>query len=407
MLLSLLTALSLSAAPAPKAPGVLVFNVYDQFDHARIMRTDGTPAGTALLHESCRAWLGPTVGRTTYFFAGDCTSGVTLWKTDGSRAGTVPVVAVTDKVAHKESYSIEFAILKGTPFLQTGSYPSVSSKLWRTDGTAKGTVVAVDLSRLGPHAYICGLTAWKDALYFWVRDDFDRLNMRLWRSDGTTAGSVEVAAFSPELTRLKPGCELHALSDALFFTTSSDAYPSQLWRTDGTAAGTALVRSFDPGGEISGLTLAAKTLFYRVLAVDGENWWKTDGVPGHEALVKTIALTGEVRREISTTTVGDRFFFSDSPPKGHLFTSQIWKSDGTPTGTALVKDLDLGKHPNDAPTDTILVGALGDTVFFLAENLVTDDRTENLELWKTDGTAAGTVLVQKIGWKAPKKAKKQ
>ena len=67
---------------------------------------------------------------------------------------------------------------------------------------------------------------------------------------------------------------------------------------------------------------------------------------------------------------------------------ELWKSDGTEAGTVLVKDIHPGAGDYDGPSSLTGVGG---TLFFAA-----DDGTHGRELWKSDGTEAGTVLVKDI-----------
>ena len=67
--------------------------------------------------------------------------------------------------------------------------------------------------------------------------------------------------------------------------------------------------------------------------------------------------------------------------------TELWKSDGTAAGTTLVKDINSGDGSSN-PTDLTYVNG---TLFFSAI-----DGTTGRELWKSDGTAAGTTLVKNI-----------
>lgn len=73
-----------------------------------------------------------------------------------------------------------------------------------------------------------------------------------------------------------------------------------------------------------------------------------------------------------------------TPP---TYGDELWKTDGTAAGTSLVKDINPGTA-NSNPTDLVTVG---NQVFFVA-----NDGTDGTELWKSDGTAAGTVMVKDI-----------
>lgn len=67
---------------------------------------------------------------------------------------------------------------------------------------------------------------------------------------------------------------------------------------------------------------------------------------------------------------------------------ELWKSDGTDAGTVLVKDIRPRERGSRRRfTDRSLIES-GGTVYFAA-----DDGTHGLELWKSDGTEARTVMV--------------
>ena len=67
--------------------------------------------------------------------------------------------------------------------------------------------------------------------------------------------------------------------------------------------------------------------------------------------------------------------------------TELWKTDGTGAGTAMVKDIWSGSV-SSKPTWLTDVGG---TLYFSAR-----DTTHGRELWKSDGTAAGTTLVKDI-----------
>jgi ELWxxDGT repeat protein len=64
--------------------------------------------------------------------------------------------------------------------------------------------------------------------------------------------------------------------------------------------------------------------------------------------------------------------------------SELWRTDGTPAGTTLVKDVNPG-HDGSYPMELTVVGS---KLFFVAHN-----SRFFPTLWRSDGTAAGTTLV--------------
>src|SRR5258706_4699149 len=91
---------------------------------------------------------------------------------------------------------------------------------------------------------------------------------------------------------------------------------------------------------------------------------------------------------------GTLFFTANDGVHGY----ELWKSDGSAAGTTMVKDIFPGGDfdyynwtysPNSSYPGNLT--NVNGTLFFSA-----DDGTVGQELWKTDGTAAGTTLVKDI-----------
>jgi ELWxxDGT repeat protein len=107
--------------------------------------------------------------------------------------------------------------------------------------------------------------------------------------------------------------------------------------------------------------------------------WVTDGTSQGTHLVQSVGI-GSIS---NIKTVGSRVFFTfDDSIHGN----NLWTSDGSAAGTVLV-DIAPGGG-NSAPSDLTYVGG---ELYFAA-----NDGTNGSELWKSDGTAAGTVMVADI-----------
>jgi ELWxxDGT repeat protein len=133
------------------------------------------------------------------------------------------------------------------------------------------------------------------------------------------------------------------------------------------------------------LTNVNGTLFFQADdGTSGYELWKSDGTSTGTVLVKDIRPGPSSSFPFGLTNVnGTLFFHANDGTNG----DELWKSDGTSTGTVLVKDIRPG------PSDSFPSGLtnVNGTLFFEA-----NDGTSGYELWKSDGTSTGTVLVNDI-----------
>ncbi len=245
------------------------------------------------------------------------------------------------------------------------------------------------------------LTAVGATLFFVARDGVH--GWELWKSDGTGAGIVLVKDINPSGSS-NPGGPGGAFPGAptsvggtLFFPADDGVHGFELWKTDGTRVRTTLVKDINRASSSAPclLTRVRRTLFFeansKLPSFGGTQLWKSDGSRAGTVLVKSFAEPSDFTYSSCyqlaelTSADGTLYFEGDDGVHG----SELWKSDGTRAGTRMVKDINP-EGPTSLNYFHWLTNVQG-TVYISA-----DDGVHGSELWKSDGTKAGTVMVKDI-----------
>ncbi len=156
-----------------------------------------------------------------------------------------------------------------------------------------------------------------------------------------------------------------------------------------TSSAQSLVRDIRTGNNSSnpyGLTVAGSLAFFAANnGFNGTEIYKTDGTTSGTVMVRDINPASATSSSPAyLTALGNQVLFvADNGTNGF----ELWKSDGTTLGTTLVLDILAGANG----ANPIGLTAFNGAVYFAA-----NDGTNGTELWRSDGTAAGTVLVKDI-----------
>ncbi len=258
------------------------------------------------------------------------------------------------------------------------------------------------------------MIVYKDMLYFMGYDSL--VGLELFVSDGTSGGThlfkdlndsvlnITANGFNFVFPYSSYPNNFYIHNGELFFTAIDKKRGGELFKTNGTPGGTVLVKNINESESFTGSTISnfcsvGNTLFFTADdSVHAVELWKTDGTTAGTVLVKDI-YEGYNSNYLFVNTSAPRnltelnglllFIATDS-----LHGAELWKSDGTAIGTTMIKDV----HPGgDTSTGSYIPNFSGiielfkykDEVYFQASA----DNINGRELWKTDGTNAGTVLV--------------
>ncbi|RFS14159.1 ELWxxDGT repeat protein [Emticicia sp. C21] len=338
-----------------------------------------------------------------YFRANDGVYGEELWKTDGTSAGTV---MIKDIYPSSNGSRLNYFANIGNTVYFAASDPVNGNELWKTSGTTASTVLVKNIVPNSDGSFPRELKNFNSTLYFSANSG------ELWKSDGTEAGTVLIKVFPVNNTiqSIIPGI------NTLFFTVDTPSGAQQLWKTNGTEGGTIILREF-VSSTYAHITFNNELYFAADDGISGSELWKSDGTIANTKLVKDIN-EGPFGSGPGYLTVFNGFIYFS-------VYGNIYKSNGTEAGTTPVSSLDgyyltnvngalyfvdfeneytvykyngttftllrnFARYDNASPYITFF-GLADGSVFFTAKEQEHGD-----ELWKTDGTPAGTVITQDL-----------
>jgi ELWxxDGT repeat protein len=364
--------------------------------------SDGTEAGTsALLSPSpSRASVAPLDGKL-YFRSGE----TELWVTDGTDAGAGMVVDI----------GAPFSIGSGAGALYLSSYDS-SNRLviWRSDGTAQGTVEVTALTADRNYAlYFSGCGS--EVLFGIFNDTTQRYE--LWSTDGSAGGTemlhggfLTLKTYSEDLG-----------GRVLIVASETSDTETEVWVTDGTAAGTKhLIDNAHMHYGSPWFTRINSSLAMFNTYTDGEHKiWVSDGTVSGTHTLDVQSATYSSSYPASFTPLGEQVVFTaniyQEPP-------DLWVSDGSAAGTMMLDErmgaplvaengrvYYSGHHPalgyqphvsDGTPRGTHALADLGDDAPAYYEMAVAGGHiymvgveTTQQRLWRSDGTSFDTELL--------------
>jgi len=240
------------------------------------------------------------------------------------------------------------------------------------------------------------ITSIRDTVYFWADDG--ALDHELWKTDGTAEGTVLVKDICPDGVLPTLGGPFVEMSGMAYFGACDGVHGAELWRTNGTASGTYMVRDSCPGTcgmlEVDACELAPDSLavignklYFRAHTGQFELWTSNGTIDG-TAMVREINPFGSSFPASITDVFGVAYLWADD---GAAHGRELWRSNGSWNGTNMLKDIISGPAPSSIlGGDSTFVKYLWNVYF------VASDGAAGAELWATDGTALGTRMIADI-----------
>ncbi len=265
---------------------------------------------------------------------------------------------------------------------------------WRSDGTAAGTFRLADLWPGAPASNPHGFAPYGACLGCAMFIAQNQAGYEVWRSAGAQGDPVMVKDIHPGAASSLPD-EMTEFDGRLCFVgaipLSSLRYPfpeyggRELIVSDGTAAGTVAI---DINGRVassnpSELTTLGRSLLFAATDSNGDRELWAYMAPGVQRVANINSQSSSNPRSLVAMN-GVLYFAAGGATPFFLPDDELWRSDGTEAGTWRVTDLVPG---SSSPSDLVVMHG---TLYFAALG------PRGRELWRSDGTTAGTSMVKDI-----------
>jgi LPXTG-motif cell wall-anchored protein len=259
---------------------------------------------------------------------------------------------------------------------------------WVSDGTAGGTTLLNNVNAgtaNGAVSYRDRMGAGVvDGVFYFVGESADH-GKEVWKSDGTASGTVRVTDvvtgssngvndFSPFI-KTQAGIVFVGVSST---TPSNKSYYLLGSNSSVTEFTQGELKNFSPTG--TGFSFAGGTKALLV-GTDTTNpnereIWVTDGT------TSTFVTNGQMNEFYGAVEIDGGVIFDVEVYNGSSSTEELWFYSTSTNSAAMIKDFDTASNRDDIE----LLGVVNGKALLLA-----DDGSTGIEYWVSDGTSAGTV----------------
>ena len=345
-----------------------------------MMRTDGSQGGAEIFVEDVTSvWDIPQARIVANDFLYFVTYG-NLWKTDGTNKYLVRSPFTSTQSSNPE----EITDVNGVVFF--GAFDGKSYGLWKSDATRAGTTLVKrfaapvnHLTRSGKYLYyLAKAPANSSPTYY-----------KLWRTETITGDTRALTNISPQADDAIG--ELADADGVLFFSAINSDNEAQLWKSGGEVGNTVLVKNFNNSGvPVDHLTTVGKNVFFSTASQSRPNdaLWRSDGTAINTNIIKTFNTVASTRRAITEMIQVNQAIFYIAYDG---FDYEIWKTNGSGSGTLRLKDI---RFSDRDVIDVRQLTNIDNTLYFLAAGEKDEWGQYNRDLWKSNGTANGTLKIR-------------
>lgn len=315
-----------------------------------------------------------TIGNEIYFAANDGIHGQELWKSDGTAGGTVMVDDINPGAG--SSNPADLTVVGSVVYFAANDGVH-GTELWVTDGTAAGTKMVADINPGAASSNPANLTA---GTYY---RGLPLLYFTAAGPDGTPQVYDAIPGNTPAVTEITRGLGLTTISDLaatngyVFFSANDGVHGTELWSASNYGAPTLMDINPGPGSSTpTDLTALYNAVYFSADdGIHGRELWEASG-PSYFSMVKDIDPGAASSNPTGLYASNYSLYFSAN--------GQFWMTRGDETTTIQITVGPQFSHVTFTPLSYALMG----NTLFIANY---DSYTDQTELWQTDGTAAGTI----------------
>lgn len=318
-----------------------------------------------------------------YFNAVDPTLGDEVFRTNGETTQRVK-----DIRPGAQGSSSDYFIQLGDYLYFAARDATHGQELWRTDGIEANTTMVCDIRSGGLGSYPNFMTVLNGNLIFAADDGVN--GTELWKFSGESGECSLLKDLYPSASGYPT--DMMTYGNKVFFSAQDGVHGTELWTTDGTTAGTSMVKDINVGADNSGASdftawkLDRWIVFGATDSDNGRELWRSDGTESGTVMIENLdGAVGSWPRDM-VLFQGEIFFSAVDDNSGEGPGRELFKTTGL-NNIELVKDIRAGNLSSTPKYMTPVV----DHIFFEANDGATGE-----ELWMSDGTAEGTALVQDI-----------